>query len=282
MKKRFQIMLKTRWKLPVFIASCLCIILLLTVLPYNLWLQSGIEYIGITSIRGDSMEPNIKNNDIMFIQPTKFERGEIVVAKCPYTEKYAASTNLALLKRIVGLPGETVEIVEDGILIDGELLKEEWTNNANLSLRDGNNIQEIVLSDNEYFLLGDNRDNSFDSRHVGAIHKSRFLYGLTTEPNDYTNRIMTLAISVAVTNIMLIVALSGLLMVVLTMEPKSNRLAVNRHIIQSSNKPIYKKATSKGNVIKTKTSRTSVVSTYESAHNAKNHLHKSNKKKKKK
>lgn len=183
----------------------ICITACFTILPLCLWVMSGMKYTGITSIRGTSMAPTIENNDILFYQPVKFERGEIVVAKCPSTSKYSASNGVALLKRIVGVPEETVEIVSDGVLVNGKLLDEPYTNNVSKTLQKENDISEIILSYGEYFLLGDNRETSFDSRHVGAFHESSFLYGLTTEPNEYTKMILKNMIMILLINISIVI-----------------------------------------------------------------------------
>lgn len=196
-KARSYYLSKYKLKMALYICLCIAIIIACVAIPIKIWVSSDIVGRGITSIRGDSMTPTIHNNDILYVQPTKFERGEIVVAKCPSSEKYSATTDIALLKRIVGLPGEIVEITADGILINGVLLEEEYTTTQNKTLSTDNDFEEVILSDNEYFLLGDNRENSFDSRHVGAVHGTAFLYGLTIEPNEYTYSLIFKWIAIA-------------------------------------------------------------------------------------
>ena len=222
LKERTVVLAQNKIKLVAYILICFLIVVGFTVVPLFLWMTSGIEAIGVTSIRGDSMTPTVYNNDILYVQPTKYERGEIVVVLCPSTENYSSSTGLALLKRIVGLPGETIEITSDGVLIDGVLLEEEYTDNQEMTLQENNDYEEIILSDNEYFLLGDNRATSFDSRHVGAVHSTRFLYGLTTEPNDYTYSIWRNVVIVAIINIICIVALPLLFLWLFTTKKSSS------------------------------------------------------------
>jgi signal peptidase I len=162
--------------------------------------------IGVISIRGDSMTPTMGNNDIAYVKEVEFVRGEIVVAKCPASEKYSITEGTALLKRIVGLPGEIVKITEDGVLINGKLLDESsYTDDQAKTLNDDVEFDEIYLSDREYYLLGDNRTESFDSRHVGEVTESEFLYALTTSPNDYTKNILANVISVGVCNMIMFV-----------------------------------------------------------------------------
>ncbi len=174
-----------------YVAVCLVVITMLLMAPVQVWKHVGIMEKGITSIRGNSMLPTIKDNEILYVEPVSFERGAIVVARCPDTESYSSSNGVALLKRIVGLPGETVQITIDGVLIDGELLGEhEYTNDQEKTLMEQNDINEVVLDDYEYFLLGDNRAESFDSRHTGPVHMNNFLYSLTKERNSYTNQLI--------------------------------------------------------------------------------------------
>ena len=233
-------LIQDKRRLFAFIIISLAIIAALIVIPINYWINSDIFVKGITSIRGDSMLPNIKNNDIVFVQDVKFERGEIVVVESPSTTEYSGANGMSLLKRIVGLPGETVEITEDGVLINGKLLYESYTDSAKETLQETNKINEIILSDNEYFVLGDNRIISFDSRHVGAIHQTKFLYGLTTTPNEYTAKLA------AMMSIFVILILAAMIvfpmMVFFILAYRSpngpTRLDANRYVAQSTAKTL--------------------------------------------
>ena len=176
------------------------------ILPLYLWLTSGMMNIGMMSMRGNSMTPTLADNGIAYVKEVEFKRGEIVVAKCPPSDKYSITEGTALLKRIVGLPGEIVKITEDGVLINNNLLDESsYTNDQNKTLNDDVEFDEIYLSDREYYLLGDNRTESFDSRHVGAVNESEFLYALTTKPNDYTKRIQANVICIGTCNLIAMV-----------------------------------------------------------------------------
>lgn len=206
-KERFEIIKSKKIKFITYLCVNLIVILSLTIFPILLWLNSGIMNIGVTSIIGSSMLPTFDSGKVLYIQETKFERGEIVVVDSPDNNSYNTS-DLYLLKRIIGLPGETVLINEEGVLIDGKLLDESlYTDQQSQTLQDNNNFNEILLSDNEYFLLGDNRSDSFDSRHVGAIHSKDFLYGLTIEPNEHTMKIKNNFILIGVLNIGLILTM---------------------------------------------------------------------------
>ena len=214
-KERWSRLVANKKKLIGFIAFWLVLLVAVIVIPIYSWLYSGIAMRGVTSIRGNSMNPTIYDNDILFVQEVQLERGSIVMTRLPDGSDY-----MNLLKRIVGLPGETVEIKADGVYINGTLLEETYTD-ATKSLQENNKHNEIVLADNEYFLLGDNREVSYDSRHAGAFPSSSFLYSLTTEANSYTHILMVAWGLVILLNVVLLFALPYLLFVVMTQEPKS-------------------------------------------------------------
>jgi signal peptidase I len=88
------------------------------------------------------------------------ERGDIVVLRDP------GQPEVDLIKRVVGLPGETIEIVNGTIFIDGRMLEEPYIGQAWHYTG-----PRIVIGPGEYFVMGDNRDNSKDSRSVGPIPK---------------------------------------------------------------------------------------------------------------
>lgn len=120
-------------------------------------------------VRGQSMEPNFHNGDYLIVDELSYQfrapqRGEVIVFKYPNnpTQRY--------IKRIVGLPGETVVIQDNQILIyqDGaSQLLDESSYLAEFLQTPGD--VEFFLDENEYFVLGDNRSLSSDSRRWGAL-----------------------------------------------------------------------------------------------------------------
>lgn len=123
-----------------------------------------------TSVIGDSMEPNIHNGDYFILNKISYrfsepERFDIVVF--PYNN---GQSNY--IKRIIGLPGEEIEIKSDGqIYINDEVLEEHF---GIESIRiKGNQPFPMIIPDDEYFVMGDNRNDSSDSRYqdVGTIPK---------------------------------------------------------------------------------------------------------------
>ena len=125
---------------------------------------------------GDSMKPVLENGDVVLVNrivynATTPKRGDIIVFKPKGNENAHY-----YIKRIIGLPGETVEILENSIYIDGEKLEEDY---ETTDIDDVGIVSEkIQLGSDEYFVLGDDRENSEDSRNadVGNVKRS-YIYG---------------------------------------------------------------------------------------------------------
>ena len=94
--------------------------------------------------------------------PFALQRGQVVVFF-----KTSARDQDALIKRAIGLPGDTIELRDGAVLVNGLLLAEPYVNGAPTLC--GNYCRPFTLAPNEYFLLGDNRANSLDSRSFGPI-----------------------------------------------------------------------------------------------------------------
>lgn len=133
--------------------------------------------IGRIVVDGPSMKPTLYNNESVIvnkIQPKlmKLKRFEVIV----FDYKYEVGTRY--VKRVIGLPGETVRIDEDGnIFINEELLEEHY--GKDVMVDQGIAADGIILGEDEYFVLGDNRNNSTDSREpdVGKVSKDQ-VYGV--------------------------------------------------------------------------------------------------------
>lgn len=135
-----------------------------------------IHYVGQrTRVQGDSMRPTLHNGDNLIVDKLSYrftepQRYDIIVF--PY--EHRAKTYY--IKRIIGMPGERVRIDQDGtIYINGEVLHEDY--GAEVMVNPGRAVTEITLGEDEYFVLGDNRNNSSDSRDpsVGNIHRDRII-----------------------------------------------------------------------------------------------------------
>lgn len=114
-------------------------------------------------VLGVAMEPALYDGDRIFINrnPAEFSRGDIVLFHHPHDQRGSA------IKRIIGLPGETIEIREGKVLINGRALEEPYVDPLNNQVLSG--VKEIKIPKGSYYVLGDNRDNSADSRIWGPL-----------------------------------------------------------------------------------------------------------------
>jgi signal peptidase I len=128
-----------------------------------------------TEVSGSSMSPTLQDRDSLLVDKITYrfsdpKRFDIVIF--PY--KYG--NNQYFIKRVIGLPGETVKIDREGnIFINGTKLEESY--GAEVIVDPGRAETDIVLGEKEYFVMGDNRNHSMDSRDitVGNISKSDIL-----------------------------------------------------------------------------------------------------------
>jgi signal peptidase I len=124
-------------------------------------------------VQGASMDPTFRNADYLIVDEISFKfreprRGEVVIFR------YPRDPSKFYIKRIIGLPGEMVEIQNGKIFVktkDGSVLhklNEAYFDSGGIS--DGTDMN-IFLKEAEYFVMGDNRSKSSDSRHWGALPK---------------------------------------------------------------------------------------------------------------
>lgn len=143
----------------VFEIAKVVLISLAIILPIRMFLVQPFY------VQGASMEPNFYQNEYLIIDELSYHfnepvRGQVIIFKNPKNIKEY------FIKRVIGLPGETVEVRNGQVLINGQELDEDYI--SNLSTQ---SYEESVLSESEYFLLGDNRVNSYDSRSFGPVDK---------------------------------------------------------------------------------------------------------------
>lgn len=158
-----------------------------------LFFLSRIFFWGTYKVEGHSMEPTLKGgNYLVAINYFTSERGNLVTAK---------EDDKVIIKRVIGLPNDTIEIKNDKLYINGteqdesylnsfkqafaeDRLHEEYSYNQTYQTRaaqmthftldnEGRSEFKITLKDNEYYLLGDNRPVSKDSREVGAFTRNQ-------------------------------------------------------------------------------------------------------------
>ena len=121
-------------------------------------------------VNGTSMVPTLTDGDIMILNEIGYringlERFDIAVANV---------NGEKLIKRVIGLPGENVEFKDNILYINGEMVKEDFEHavTKDFALSD---IKYDKIPEDYYFLVGDNRGNSKDSRIIGLIHKSKIM-----------------------------------------------------------------------------------------------------------
>lgn len=134
-----------------------------------------VQFVGQrTHVNGDSMNATLEDGDNLIVDKISYrftdpERFDIIVFPYQYQE------NTYYIKRIVGMPGETVQVQDGMIYIDGEVLEESY--GKEVMQYAGIASDPITLGEDEYFVLGDNRNNSSDSRDpsVGNIKEDQIV-----------------------------------------------------------------------------------------------------------
>ena len=145
--------------------------------------------LGKTTVVGHSMEPTLYNDDHVLIDKVSYcikepQRYDVIIF-----EPNIANVSKYYVKRIIGLPGETVQIIDGVVYIDGEPLEDDIIYSFKLTDEDCEDIEPekiynaglasepVELGYDEYFVLGDNRNNSEDSRfaNVGNVKYSSII-----------------------------------------------------------------------------------------------------------
>ena len=134
------------------------VIVIAVVLLFKSFIMTPVQ------VQGDSMEPTLNEGDILILNKVSYKlhgikRFSIVVIDNDGTN---------LIKRVIGLPGETVKVENNKLFIDGKLVEQDFLERKQIT-----EDFEITLEDGYYFVMGDNRNISLDSRSLGPFHKSK-------------------------------------------------------------------------------------------------------------
>lgn len=163
---------------------------LITVLALTLFFRL---FIFRAVVDGESMMTTYQNGESVWVLRGPFvdyERGDVVIFDNPYGEEMRAWYNIGdltdfkmvtkYMKRVVGVPGDTVHIYGDLVEVNGELVNEEGQGNLS-KINTLTEDETYVLGDTEYLVLGDNRLESLDSRYFGAVNKDKIMGKLYKE-----------------------------------------------------------------------------------------------------
>lgn len=131
-------------------------------------------------VEGSSMLPNFINSEYLLAEKLSYAvkppiRGDVVIFK------YPKNPSVNFIKRVIGLPGETVTIENNTIKIinnshpDGFILDESKYLPSDIKTVTGEKVFSMTLKDNEYFVMGDNREHSSDSREWGVLPKTNII-----------------------------------------------------------------------------------------------------------
>jgi len=126
-------------------------------------------------VNGQSMVPNFQNGDYVLTDKISYKlgtptRGDIVVFHAPPAANCPQGTGCDFIKRVIGLPGETIEVRDNHLFVNNEQVPEEYIPSDFLTEPGAfTNGRTVTLTQNEYFVVGDNRQHSSDSRSWGPI-----------------------------------------------------------------------------------------------------------------
>ncbi len=131
-------------------------------------------FLQTATVGGESMQPSYYDGDVILVDKLSYHIRQPKRYEAALIELESGTTAHYSLKRVIGLPGETVQITDGTILIDGKELSYQFDEEI---LSAGLAAYSVKLGDDEYFVMGDNCNNSEDSRfaNVGNIQRSQFV-----------------------------------------------------------------------------------------------------------
>lgn len=150
-------------------------------ISFSIFLVVYLFFLQPHQVNGQSMVPNFQDGEHVLTDKVSYkvrepQRGEIVVFHAPPDAHCPEGTGCDFIKRILGIPGDTVEIKENAVWVNGNKLPEPYIP-EDFPILPGNATKNksVYLGPNEFFVSGDNRPYSSDSRAWGAITKNEII-----------------------------------------------------------------------------------------------------------
>lgn len=153
-------------------------------------------------VDGISMEPDYHNGEYIIVNKfvykvSKPNRGDVIILRPPDVQ------DVTYIKRIIGLPGDTVKISGGNVYINGKILNEPYLTPGDTTITtDANLSQGVKLGDSEYWVMGDNRNHSSDSRVFGPLPKDNIVgkAWLIVYPKQYFGLVKHISYSLGITS----------------------------------------------------------------------------------
>lgn len=136
-----------------------------------------VYVVSVAQVVGDSMHPTLKNQEVLILNKAKYrffevERGDII--------SFTYADTKYLIKRVIGVPGDTISIVDNTLYINGQAYEEGYLDKDTVT--DDFSLSDIgyeKIPKDKYFVMGDNRENSLDGREIGLIDKKDIIGEIT-------------------------------------------------------------------------------------------------------
>ena len=124
-----------------------------------------LYFVQISRVEGSSMEPTYQNGNIILVDKFFYKRGKPSYNDIVVVKYHVGEGEDQIIKRIVGLPGDRLEMKDNQLYRNGQLLNEDYINGP----MEGNKDFSYDIPEGKIFVMGDNRNHSVDSRNIGYI-----------------------------------------------------------------------------------------------------------------